>query len=120
LQQESAALEGTFSDGTPSEALPPAPAIGTKNDQIGFPRIGMQHDYASWIFGKSRSTFSTGRRPPSPPAPFRLKADHFIVNAGRRQESCLERPSAQERQQKQGNDLSLSSDPRGPALASVM
>ena len=29
--------------------MPPAPPVGTKDDEIGLPRIGMQHDGSSWI-----------------------------------------------------------------------
>jgi len=43
------AAEHTFSDGTLSEPLPAATPVGSKDDEIGLPRIGMQHDGAGWI-----------------------------------------------------------------------
>jgi len=43
------AAEHTFSDGTLSESLPAATPVGSKDDEIGLPRIGMQHDGAGWI-----------------------------------------------------------------------
>jgi hypothetical protein len=43
------AAEHTFSDGTLSETLPAPPPVGTKDDEVGLLRIGMQHDRSSWI-----------------------------------------------------------------------
>ncbi len=43
------ASEHTLSDRTFPEALPAAPAVGSKDNQISFSRIGMQHDRASGI-----------------------------------------------------------------------
>jgi K+-sensing histidine kinase KdpD len=43
------APQHTFSDGTLPEALPPAPPVGAKHDEIGLSRVGMQHDRASRI-----------------------------------------------------------------------
>ncbi len=43
------APEDTFSDGTLPETLPPAPPIGTKDDEIGLPRVGMQHNRAGGV-----------------------------------------------------------------------
>jgi hypothetical protein len=56
-----------FSDGTLSKALPPAPPVGSKNDEIGLSRIGMQHDRASRIAvlldGAHRDAFALGAFP---------------------------------------------------------
>lgn len=43
------APEHSLSDRTLSEALPPPPPIGSKDHEIGFPRIRMQHNHASRI-----------------------------------------------------------------------
>lgn len=43
------APEHTFSDRTLPETLPPAPPVGAKDDEVGFPCVGMQHDRACWI-----------------------------------------------------------------------
>jgi hypothetical protein len=41
--------EDTFSDGTLSKPLPPAPPVGAEDDEIRLPGIGMQHDRAGRI-----------------------------------------------------------------------
>lgn len=43
------APEHAFSDGTLPETLPSAPPVGAKDDEVGFPCVGMQHDRASRI-----------------------------------------------------------------------
>ena len=43
------AAEHTFSDGAFSEPLPATAPVGAKDDEIGLPGIGMQHDHTSWI-----------------------------------------------------------------------
>ena len=58
------AAEHPFSDRTLPEALPAAPPVGSKDDQIGFPRIGVQHNHASGIAvlldGPNRDAFALG------------------------------------------------------------
>ena len=58
------APQHTFSDGTLPKAPPAAPPIGSDDNKIRFPRIGMQHDRASGIAvlldGPHRDTFALG------------------------------------------------------------
>jgi hypothetical protein len=39
----------TFADRTLSEPLPSSSTVGSKDDQVGFPRVGVQDDDASRI-----------------------------------------------------------------------
>lgn len=41
------AAEHAFSDGALSEPLPAASPVGSKDDEISLPGIGVQHDHAS-------------------------------------------------------------------------
>jgi hypothetical protein len=43
------AAKHTLSDRTLSETQPTPPPVRSKYDEVGFPRIRMQHDDASWI-----------------------------------------------------------------------
>jgi hypothetical protein len=43
------AAKHAFSNRPLSEPLPAASPVGSKDDEIGLPRIGMQHDGAGWI-----------------------------------------------------------------------
>jgi hypothetical protein len=41
--------EHTFPNGALSEPPPAAPTIGSQDDEVGFPGVGMQHDDSSGI-----------------------------------------------------------------------
>src|SRR6185436_21187317 len=56
------ASEHTFSERTVSKTLPAAPPVRAKDNEIGFPRIGMQHDHlrriAMLFDGANQNTFA--------------------------------------------------------------